>query len=48
MPNGFGPFATIALGGNPELCSKGSKCVRKDGHEGDCWPKDEEAADGEE
>lgn len=23
------------------LCSEGRKCVRKDGHDGKCWPSDE-------
>jgi hypothetical protein len=24
-------------------CTVGRKCIRKDGHDGDCWPKDGDA-----
>jgi hypothetical protein len=31
---------TTSVAGDPTLCTRGKKCVRKDGHAGDCWPKD--------
>jgi hypothetical protein len=33
---------TISLSHTKDLCEEGTKCVRKDQHEGECWPKDEE------
>lgn len=41
------PFLTLALD-RSGLCSVGAKCVKKDQHEGPCWPTDpKEEADAE-
>lgn len=35
-------FARISVAGMSGYCSVGKKCLRKDGHEGECWPSDKE------
>jgi hypothetical protein len=35
-------IAPVSLLASKGLCERGKKCIRKNGHDGDCWPKDEE------
>jgi hypothetical protein len=33
------PLLEVSVQTVKGLCSKERKCIRKDGHSGDCWPK---------
>lgn len=38
-PNSTIGVLEMSLQTSPGLCAVGRKCVRKDRHAGDCWPK---------
>jgi hypothetical protein len=40
-----GPRKAISSLSGRGLCTVGKKCFRKDGHDGDCYPRDEVPVD---